>query len=310
MKSNKVVSVLMITYKHEPFIAQAIEGVLMQETNFDFELLIADDCSPDKTEEIVNDLITNHPKGKLIKYFRHPQNIGMQSNSDFVIRQCSGKYISICEGDDYWTDPKKLQKQYDFLERNPDYFLCAHRIVEKKCDQFFQIANDKTDYTFSDFAISGSCNGIYTCSIFFRNSPKILDIFLEDWVLQLDGGDHLVLLLSTLNGHKVKLFNNVMGVYRIHEGGVWSSSSIEKKVKDAIITNRLYIENLNLSKIQKNQVHYGLTLRIRQFYYTQFKNRYIRKIVSVTLKLIFIAGPGGISNFLIDFYSKRILNRF
>jgi glycosyltransferase involved in cell wall biosynthesis len=123
MENKLMVSVDMITYKHEAYIAQAIEGVLMQETNFEYDLIIADDCSPDKTEEIVKNIIATHPKGHIIKYFRHEKNIGMNQNGLFAVQQCKGKYIAICEGDDYWTDPLKLQKQVDFLEANLAYGL-------------------------------------------------------------------------------------------------------------------------------------------------------------------------------------------
>jgi glycosyltransferase involved in cell wall biosynthesis len=131
MENKVVVSIDMITYLHEAYITQAIEGVLMQKTNFEIELIIADDCSPDKTEEVVKNIITTHPKGHIIKYFKHESNIGMQANGMFAAKQCSGKYIAICEGDDYWTDPYKLQKQVDFLEVNEGYSSIFHNVEQR-----------------------------------------------------------------------------------------------------------------------------------------------------------------------------------
>lgn len=303
------ISVIIITYRHDLFIKQTIESVLMQNFNGEIELIISNDNSPDNTNLIVNELIENNTTGKSIRYTFQKKNLGMIGNFYWALSQCTGNYIALCDGDDYWTDPQKLQKQFDFLEGNPNYLLCAHRIVEQKGNEFYSIVNNITDYTFSDFSFSGSCNGIYTCSMIFRNIPNILDVLLLNWTLKLDGSDYLILLLSTINGHKVKLLDDVMGVYRIHDGGVWSSSSVEKKVRDAIISNRLCIENLNLSKIQKNQVRYGLAPRIRQYYYAKIKNRYIRKTVSWLLKIILIMGPGSFSNRIIDFFSNRIVSR-
>ena len=125
---NIMVSICCITYNHENFIRDAIEGFLMQQTNFDYEIIIANDCSPDNTDSFVKKYINNHPKGKLIKYFRHDKNIGVMPNFIFALKQCTGKYIALCEGDDYWTDPYKLQKQVDFLEANLDYTICFHLV--------------------------------------------------------------------------------------------------------------------------------------------------------------------------------------
>ena len=116
-------SVLMITYGHEEYIEVAINGVLMQDCNFSFELIVADDNSPDQTMLVVDKLKRQHPKGDIIKYTKHQMNKGPNSNFLWASRQCTGKYIAICEGDDYWTDPLKLQKQVDFLDKNPDYGL-------------------------------------------------------------------------------------------------------------------------------------------------------------------------------------------
>jgi glycosyltransferase involved in cell wall biosynthesis len=304
-----LVSICMVTFNHESFIKKAIDGVLLQKCNFEIELIISDDASTDQTEIIIRDIINTSNQGYLIKYFRQEINIGMQSNGLFVLNRVRGKYIALCDGDDYWIDPYKLQKQYDFLEGNPDYLLCAHRIKELRGDEFFSILNEKIEYKFLDFSVTGSCNGVYTSSMMFRNTPIILDVFLSDWTLNLDGGDHLILLLSTVNGHKIKLLNDVMGVYRIHNGGVWSSSTIEKKVKDAIFTNKSYIYNLNLSKIQKNQIKFGLTRLILQFYSARIKNKFLRKSISISLKIAFFTGPGFISNWLINFFSNRILSK-
>ena len=117
------VSVLMITYYHEEFIEAAINGVLMQDCNFSFELIVADDNSPDQTVLVVDKLKRQHLKGDIIKYTKHQKNKGANSNLLWALKQSKGEYIAICEGDDYWTDPLKLQKQVDFLEQNPDYGL-------------------------------------------------------------------------------------------------------------------------------------------------------------------------------------------
>jgi len=151
-----MVSVSMITYKHSLYIAQAIEGVLMQQTNFEFVLVLVDDCSPDTTPELIDEIIHNHPKGYRIKYYRHEKNIGMMSNFLFSIQKCTNKYIAFCEGDDYWTDPLKLQKQVDFLEANPHLVACHHwqKIAVNKGDSFEEIEAPKKGHGYFPFETS------------------------------------------------------------------------------------------------------------------------------------------------------------
>jgi glycosyltransferase involved in cell wall biosynthesis len=123
-KQNIIVSVCMLTYKHEKYIEKAIRGVLEQKIDFCIELIIANDCSPDNTNNIINEIInSNNNNNIIIKYFLHPINIGMIENSKFVLEQTNGKYIAICEGDDYWIDQNKLIKQVEFLEKNEEFGL-------------------------------------------------------------------------------------------------------------------------------------------------------------------------------------------
>jgi glycosyltransferase involved in cell wall biosynthesis len=152
-----LISVNMITYNHAPYIAQAIEGVLQQETNFPFELVIGEDCSTDGTREIVFDYQKKHPD--VIRVIAWDKNVGASKNSIQSQKACRGKYIAFCEGDDYWHHPKKLQKQIEFLETHPDYGLVhsevrmrivkSGQIVEssnrswKKMNQMFD--NDSAD---------------------------------------------------------------------------------------------------------------------------------------------------------------------
>ncbi|MBG24875.1 MULTISPECIES: glycosyltransferase family 2 protein [Croceibacter] len=123
---NITVSVIMTTYKHEDYIESAINGILMQVCNFNFELIIADDHSPDATQEIVQKIIKKHPKGYLIKYQRHKKNKGLISNFKWCLEQSNAKYIALCEGDDYWISSDKLQKQINVLDKNPDINICSH----------------------------------------------------------------------------------------------------------------------------------------------------------------------------------------
>ncbi|MCF6185625.1 MAG: glycosyltransferase, partial [Bacteroidales bacterium] len=117
------VSILMLTYNHEKFIAQAIESVLMQKVSFNYELIIGDDCSQDNTQKIIREYQKKHPD--IIKPVLRTKNIGANNNFVDIFKKATGKYIALLEGDDYWTDPNKLQKQVDFLEANPEYGIVS-----------------------------------------------------------------------------------------------------------------------------------------------------------------------------------------
>src|SRR6516164_8232942 len=118
----KTVSVFMITYNHGKYISEAIESIVSQKTNFEFELVIGEDCGPDDTRAICEQYAAKYPD--IINLLPSDKNYGPMGNTIRVMYACTGKYVALCEGDDYWTDPYKLQKQVDFLEANPDFSIC------------------------------------------------------------------------------------------------------------------------------------------------------------------------------------------
>ena len=214
------VSVLMITYGHETFIEEAINGVLMQQCDFDIELIIANDCSPDKTNDIINQIIEIHPKAYLINYCEHKKNLGANDNFIWASKQAKGKYIAICEGDDYWIDPFKLQKQLDFLEGNPDYGL-----VFTDADLYYQ--NSKKliknyDKTFKRNIPTGNVlsiliegNPYKTCTSLFRYK-LIEDIFDKNKLNKKSFGDKS-LWMHIASKSKVAYISESTSVYRVLE---------------------------------------------------------------------------------------------
>ncbi|MDQ3815609.1 MAG: glycosyltransferase family 2 protein, partial [Armatimonadota bacterium] len=121
------VSIVMVTYNHEKYIAQAVESVLMQETNFDYELIIGEDCSQDKTRAIVMDFQRRFPER--IRLLLPEKNLGGSGKTNFLqtLAAAQGQYVALLEGDDYWTSPHKLQKQVDFLDSHPECAICFHK---------------------------------------------------------------------------------------------------------------------------------------------------------------------------------------
>jgi len=127
---NPLVSVLMITYNHERYIGAAIEGVINQKTDFPFELIIGEDCSPDNTRAVALDYQKRYPH--IIRVIVSDRNVGMHLNSKRMEKRVRGEYIAVCEGDDRWSDQTKLQKQITFLEQHPDYgAICTSCEIEK-----------------------------------------------------------------------------------------------------------------------------------------------------------------------------------
>ena len=139
-----LVSISCITYNHEPYIVQALNGFLMQKTSFPFEILIHDDASTDRTADIIREYEKKFPN--LIKPIYQKENQYSKGNrsilASFVYPRAKGKYIAICEGDDYWIDENKLQMQVDFLENNPEYGMCYTK--SKQYNQSMQKFNKKS----------------------------------------------------------------------------------------------------------------------------------------------------------------------
>lgn len=212
------VSVCMITYGHSSYLEEAIEGILSQVTKFEYELIIANDCSPDNSDDIVNGFIKVHPKGNCIRYIKHQENVGMNKNFAFALQQCKGKYIALCEGDDYWIDDYKLQKQFNFLQNNLEYDLCFHNVYKlyqssNKLHYFNNVDLGSFAPDLSD--ILQPRVGVPTCSWMFRREKLVI----PSWFYNCKMGDWPLLLFLVANG-KSFYSSEIMGVYRKHEKGV------------------------------------------------------------------------------------------
>ena len=123
---NPKLTIVSMSYNHEKFIAQAIDSFLMQKTNFPFEVIISDDASTDRTPEIIQEFAEKYPE--IIKPILHTQNLGMMGNWVDTLSRVKSEYVIICESDDYFTDPSKLQKQVNFLDTHPDFSVCFHPV--------------------------------------------------------------------------------------------------------------------------------------------------------------------------------------
>jgi glycosyltransferase involved in cell wall biosynthesis len=226
---NPKVSVKMITYNHEKFIAQAIESVLMQETDFPVELVIGEDCSTDGTRRIVQAYAQKYPH--VIRALLPEKNLGIAKNSDDVKAACRGKYIALLEGDDYWTLPQKLQKQVQLMDANPHYSMCGAkaRILEiekngrEKEIGVLQPKISRPYFELSDFLDNYF---LHTNTLMLRNGL----LQLPAWANKVKNRDEVVIALHAEKG-PVGFLNEVVSVYRLHSGGIWSAMDVGKRFR-------------------------------------------------------------------------------
>lgn len=243
------VSVVMLTYGHQHYIEQAINGVFLQKTDFPVELIIANDCSPDKSDDIIRKTIRYVPEHITVKYTSHPHNIGMMANFIWALKQARGKYVAICEGDDYWTDPLKLQKQVEFLEKNPDFSIHCHNFKTQDGDivnttSHFDRLNPKSEMNILDLSKN---NVIPTLTAVYRNQ----EVTFPDWSLQSPLGD-LILFMQVAKQGKIKYLNEKMAVYR-QNVGVWSGKKMDHK-KMADLFNNLACMYQDLREVKNNLI--------------------------------------------------------
>ncbi|MEC5157854.1 glycosyltransferase family 2 protein [Chryseobacterium sp. MP_3.2] len=228
-KGSPKITILTITYGHEDFIKETLNGILMQTYNGPVEFIIANDNSPDNTDHVIKDYFneTFIPANFEIKYTKHENNIGMMPNFIWALKQASGKYIALCEGDDYWTESDKLQKQVNFLENNQEYVLTFHPIKILKTngelvDDFITTVPQNYE---NQETLARLGNYIHTPSVVFRN---IVQTFPREFIIS-PIGDYFLYMILTANG-KVKMLAETMAVYR-HGVGVLSAQSNLKRAK-------------------------------------------------------------------------------
>lgn len=270
-----MVSVCMITYNHESFIREAIEGVLMQKTPFAFELVIGEDFSTDKTRTICEEYAIRFPDK--IKLLPTKMNLGMMPNFIRTIEECRGKYIALCEGDDYWTDPLKLQKQVEFLEGNNQCSLCFTNAINisadgRQKDHMRDVFNYaiKKEYSIEDII---KFNFIPTASMLFGS------IHLEDYYehqIKLKGspaGDWILSFFLSTKG-KIGFIDSLSVVRRVHHGGVWSMKNEEMRLTSTIHIYKI-MENIS-PLLYKNKIkRYIADTRYKKALFLFQKNRKI-----------------------------------
>ena len=267
------VSVCIATYHHEKFILKCIEGVLEQETNFPIEILIGEDQGKDETRKICMEYAEKYTDR--IRLFLRDRSTSQllddegkyvaRFNSKWLRKSARGKYIALCEGDDYWDDPLKLQKQVDFLDKHPEYVISYHdaRIVDEN-DQLLAESKLKSDRRKRDYSITQMVQGklLPTMSVVFRNliqEGKINDLH------PVKNGDRLLFTLLGQYG-KAHYHKDIRpAYYRVHSGGIWSKVNLLKRKQDlihtveviarvinqefkSVIANELFIRKLQLAR--------------------------------------------------------------
>lgn len=227
-----LVSICSITYNHAPYIRQCLDGFLMQKTKFKYEIIIHDDASTDGTAEIIKEYVEKYPN--LITPIFQKENQYSKGVRGMFPRYCfpraKGKYIALCEGDDYWTDPLKLQKQVDFLEANPDFVMCSHLcdfVDQETGNKLFSYPdfgnNESTVLRLGNFVRGGEIT--QTATLFFRNLKKIVST-----INACNKSADIVLYYILLMYGPGFCIPEVMSIYRIHNEGVWTKLSMNKRI--------------------------------------------------------------------------------
>ena len=294
-----MVSIVVTAYNHEKYIRQTIENFLNQITNFRVEILINDDCSTDTTASIIKGYELKYPT--LFRVFYQKENQyskGIKPLPNVLFPATKGKYIALCEGDDYWTDPFKLQKQVDFLEVNYNFIACSHqtKILRMENFQFFE---DRFDFSESkDLGLNevvSTLDPFHLSSYMFRCIliPNLI-LFFKKWKKPFSG-DSVIYVLSCKLG-LIRFFAEEMSVYRLHKGGITSTitNDIPKYLFNQYITWVLLSKQFNKNE---RELYFNPLIN----YYENYLIKKVKKMklsnLFTQLKFFYISNP-------IDFSTK------
>jgi len=247
--NKPIVSIICTTYNQAQYIRQALEGFVTQKTDFYYEAIVADDSSKDETRQIIQEFTDEYPD--IIKPIFRPKNIGSMPNFIDALKQARGKYIAICEGDDFWTDRLKLQRQVDFLDENKDHALVFHSVrvfFENNESSVSIFPNRRSRFTIDELIKE---NFIQTNSVMYRKqdySKMREDIMPGDWYLHLYHAQF----------GKIGFIDKTMSAYRRHAGGVWwDTASIWRKYGESHLA--LYEEVLRMYPNYRSPIAFNMT---------------------------------------------------
>ena len=262
-ESRPKVSIILLTYNHVKWITQAVESVLMQKTNFDYELTIVEDCSTDGTREKVIDFQGRFPERITLNL--SDTNGKYRTNLAAAFLACTGQYIAQLDGDDYWTSPYKLQKQADFLDAHPECTLCFHNVRAFDEDgieePWYQNPADQEEITsLEDLLVE---NYIASCSPMFRGG--IVETFPE-WYYDASWADWPLYILHAQRG-KIGYLNDVMGAWRIHNQGMWSGLRKPQMVDQTVEFYKQITPHLETGQqvIVQSRISHWATRRMRKY---------------------------------------------
>lgn len=311
-----LVSISCATYNHEKYISKAIDSFLEQETDFPFEIIIGEDKSTDETLKILKEYQEKYPN--IVKLIQWPENVGAKKNWATILQTCTGKYIANCEGDDYWTDPKKLQLQVDIMEQLPTCNISFHPAQQFNEDtnmfQDISVHSDSNELFSCSEIILGGGNFCPSASLMFKK--RLLDDF-PDWFHAAPVGDYFLQILGALEGGALYIHKN-MSVYRHMHHNSWSltQNSFEQKSKTTVaiikaldqlneslkyhyqneitaVQTKYYLEILRNQSFKRKQReeffnihHKALPIKEQILWYTLYRNSYAYKsLASIKKKL-------------------------
>lgn len=287
------VSVICNTYNHGPYIRSALNGFVMQKTNFKFEVLIHDDASTDDTAEIIREYESKYPE--LIKPIYQDENQyskGVNITQMYHLPRLKGKYVALCEGDDYWTDPLKLQKQYDAMEGCPEVDICAHsanRVEAATGKVLGKIEASKNEKIIDvKDVILGGGGFVATNSLFYRKcllekQPEFRRVYPIDYTLQIQGA---------LRGGMLYL-PTIMSAYRVLVPGSWTSRMIDGEFNDSQQKKlNLMLDILNQETGEKFSDTIKVAKLETKFWNSELKKDY-KEMRSKYMKPLYMAKPIG-----------------
>ena len=242
--SKVKVSVLCITYNHEKYIRQCLDSILSQQTNFEYEVIIHDDASTDNTVNIINEYRSKDSRVKLIAQTKNQYQQGVRGMfMKFLLPLVKSKYIAICEGDDYFNDNLKLQRQADFLDAHPDHSICFHpvNVVTENSTHKRVFPSMNQVEKGINFETLLKCNFIQTNSVMYRRigyaELSQANFMPSDWYLH----------IYHARVGKIGFLEKAMASYRRHSAGVWSFDNDEHKLRTVGDMHMLmYVETLKL----------------------------------------------------------------